>query len=215
IYGAPRVRGGKRRRGRSHDRGCGQRSSVGRSGDSQAAFPLGWRRAGADPDDATGEYGVERSVRIATTRAVLRDAATMVHRGRSPSNRYRRIRVKLSRTIFAIRLRMPRLPTETRWIIVGGGFAGAATAWALGGAGCGPGVILEQEIACGTHASGRNAALARLFEPDPVIGALARRSIPRLRGFQCPEGPLVRTVGGLTLAGPHGAAAVAPGYDAM
>jgi D-arginine dehydrogenase len=110
---------------------------------------------------------------------------------------------------------MPRLPTETRWIIVGGGFAGAATAWALGGAGCGPGVILEQEIACGTHASGRNAALARLFEPDPVIGALARRSIPRIRGFECPEGPLIRPVGGLTLAGPHGAAAVVTEHDAM
>lgn len=34
-------------------------------------------------------------------------------------------------------------PDDTRWVIIGAGFAGAATAWALGRAGLGPGVVLK------------------------------------------------------------------------
>jgi D-arginine dehydrogenase len=100
---------------------------------------------------------------------------------------------------------MSSVPTRTRWAIVGGGFAGAATAWALGELGAGAGVIIEQETSCGTHASGRNAAIARLFESDAVIGSLVRRSVARIRGFRTADGPLVGSTGGVTLAGPQSA----------
>lgn len=102
------------------------------------------------------------------------------------------------------------LPSLTRWIVVGGGFAGAATGWALAARGLGPGLILEQEFACGTHASGRNAGLARFFETDPIVGALARRSVPRIRRFEVDGMPLMQRTGGLTLVGPD-----APGSGAV
>jgi D-arginine dehydrogenase len=101
------------------------------------------------------------------------------------------------------------VPTRTRWAIVGGGFAGAATAWALGELGAGGGVIIEQETSCGTHASGRNAAIARLFESDAVIGSLVRRSVARIRGLRTAEGALIRPTGGVTLASPQSAGAFA------
>ena len=96
------------------------------------------------------------------------------------------------------------LPRRTRWAIVGAGFAGGATAWALGRAGLGPGVLLEQEGIFGYHASGRNAALLRLAESDPLILTLALRSLGHLRNLASDAGPLVDTTGGLTLAGPKG-----------
>ena len=100
-------------------------------------------------------------------------------------------------------------------MIVGGGFAGAATAWALGRLGVGSGVIVEQESSCGVYASGRNAAMARLAEPDRVVEALARRSLDRIRGLEYEELPLMRPVGGLTLAGPHGAASLVAEHDSL
>lgn len=99
------------------------------------------------------------------------------------------------------------LPSSTQVAIVGAGFAGAATAWALGRLGLGPGVILEQEIGYGMHASGKNAALLRLAEADPIILPLALLSLDRIRGFSREaEEPLFQDTGGLTLAG-RGAAA--------
>jgi D-arginine dehydrogenase len=89
---------------------------------------------------------------------------------------------------------------HTRWIIVGAGFAGAATAWALGRAGLGPGIVLEQEPAFGTHASGRNAALVKLSESDPVVRTLVVRSLRAIREIEPPGEPLVRRTGGLALA---------------
>ncbi len=102
---------------------------------------------------------------------------------------------------------MEPLPPSTRWAIVGAGFAGAATAWALGRAGLGPGVILEQEFSYGVHASGRNAALLRLAEADPIILPLALRSSDQIRAFDraAPE-PLFSQTGGLTLVGRESAA---------
>lgn len=99
---------------------------------------------------------------------------------------------------------MTPLPSSTRWIIIGAGFAGAATAWALGRAGLGPGIILEQEAACGAHASGRNAGLFRLTESDPLIRTLARRSLDAIRHLGAGSERLIRFTGGVTLA-PHGA----------
>jgi D-arginine dehydrogenase len=99
------------------------------------------------------------------------------------------------------------LPSSTRIVIVGAGFAGAATAWALGRLGLGPGVILEREIGYGMHASGKNAALLRLAEADPIILPLALLSFDRIRGFnRGAEEPLFQDTGGLTLAGQAGAA---------
>lgn len=101
---------------------------------------------------------------------------------------------------------MERLPQATRWVIVGAGFAGAGTAWALGRAGLGPGVILEQELSYGVHASGRNAALLRLAEADPPILTLALRSFAHIRALDSGPDPLVRAIGGLTLVGRNAAA---------
>ena len=94
------------------------------------------------------------------------------------------------------------LPSSTQVVIVGAGFAGASTAWALGRLGLGPGVILEQELGYGMHASGKNAALLRLAEADPIILPLALLSFDRIRGFnRAAEEPLFQETGGLTLAG--------------
>jgi len=94
---------------------------------------------------------------------------------------------------------MKPLPSESRWIIIGAGFAGASTAWALGRAGLGPGVILERETSYGMHASGRNAALLRLAEHDELIRTLATRSAAAIRDFAADEPTLFAPTGGLTL----------------
>ncbi len=94
---------------------------------------------------------------------------------------------------------MKALPAGTRWVIVGSGFAGASTAWALGRAGLGPGVLLEREPSYGVHASGRNAALLRLAEHDGVIRTLAARSAVVIRQFAADEPSLLSPTGGLTL----------------
>ena len=93
-------------------------------------------------------------------------------------------------------------PSSTRWIIVGAGFAGAATAWALGRLGLGPGLILEQEMSFGVHASGRNAALIKISEGDPIVATLGRRSLDHIHSLERTGEPLIRPTGGLTLAGP-------------
>jgi D-arginine dehydrogenase len=96
---------------------------------------------------------------------------------------------------------MRDLPRRTRYAIVGAGFAGGATAWALGRAGLGPGVVVEQESIYGFHASGRNAALLRLAEEDPLVRTLALRSHHHLRTLTADSGPVLEARGGLTLAG--------------
>lgn len=94
---------------------------------------------------------------------------------------------------------------QTRWVIVGAGFAGASTARALARAGLGPGLILEQEPSFGVHASGRNAALVKVSESDPVIANLARRTLDTVRSLESGLNPIIRPTGGLTLAGDGGA----------
>jgi D-arginine dehydrogenase len=93
------------------------------------------------------------------------------------------------------------LPSETGVVIIGAGVAGAATAWALARAGHAPGLLLEQEVAPGMHASGRNAAIAHQLEDDPVILALAARSMRHVRELDAGRGELLRSVGGLTIGG--------------
>lgn len=89
---------------------------------------------------------------------------------------------------------------RTRYLIVGAGFAGAATAWALARRRLGPGIILEREFSYGAHASGRNAGLVRLAEEDPLIRALAVRSLEALGRVSVDGHAVLRQTGALTLA---------------
>jgi D-arginine dehydrogenase len=88
----------------------------------------------------------------------------------------------------------------TRFVIVGAGFAGAATAYALARLGEGSGVLLEREDTFGVHASGRNAGLLKVSEEDPIIRSLAVRTASHLIGIEATEPHLVHHTGGLTLA---------------
>lgn len=97
-----------------------------------------------------------------------------------------------------------QLPSETGFVIIGAGVAGAATAWALARRRGGPGLLLEQEGAPGMHASGRNAAIAHQLEHDPIILTLAVRAMQRLRALDDGRGELLSSVGGLMLAGKAG-----------
>lgn len=85
-------------------------------------------------------------------------------------------------------------------MIVGAGFAGAATAWGLARAGLGPGLLLEREPTYGVHASGRNASIARLADNDPLIVRLGLRSIERIRELEDHPGQFLTAQGGVTLA---------------
>jgi D-arginine dehydrogenase len=88
----------------------------------------------------------------------------------------------------------------TRVAVVGAGFAGAATAAALARRGLGPGVILEQEALPGSHASGRNAALIRQLEFDPIVRALTIEGVRRIAATAYEGAPVLRPTGGLYLA---------------
>ncbi|ACY13075.1 NAD(P)/FAD-dependent oxidoreductase [Haliangium ochraceum] len=73
------------------------------------------------------------------------------------------------------------LPAFVRVLVIGGGFAGVATAYALARAGCGEVLVLEREDTCGYHASGRNAALGRQLTEDEQVTALTTRGAAFLR----------------------------------
>lgn len=60
------------------------------------------------------------------------------------------------------------------YVIVGAGFAGAATAYHLARRGCADILLLEQESIPGFHSSGRNAAMLRQCVADPELTKLAR-----------------------------------------
>jgi glycine/D-amino acid oxidase-like deaminating enzyme len=86
-------------------------------------------------------------------------------------------------------------------VIVGGGFAGAATAWHLVRRGVRRLVVLEAEAAPGAHASGRNAALVRrLVEDDALVeAALAGSAFIARPPPAFADGPLLRNPGSLIL----------------
>lgn len=69
----------------------------------------------------------------------------------------------------------------TQYVIIGAGFAGAATAYHLTRNGARNVVLLEQEEQAGVHSSGRNASMIRQLVPEPSIGALAREGATFLR----------------------------------
>ena len=80
---------------------------------------------------------------------------------------------------------MSELPATADVAIVGGGFAGAATAWALGKRGIAA-VVLERETVLGRYASGRSAGLGRQLAEDDhtteltVRGAAVARDLPAI-----------------------------------
>ncbi|MHC4379485.1 MAG: NAD(P)/FAD-dependent oxidoreductase [Planctomycetota bacterium] len=90
-------------------------------------------------------------------------------------------------------------------IIVGGGIAGAATAWALVEAGVTDVLLIEAAAQPGVHSTGRNAAILRSAIPHPALHALARNSAAFYHspppGFSAV--PLVDPVG-LVLCAPGG-----------
>ena len=60
----------------------------------------------------------------------------------------------------------------TRYVIIGAGFAGAATAYHLARRGAEGILVLEQEPTAGAHSSGRNAAMVRQIVSDEAVGRL-------------------------------------------
>ena len=76
---------------------------------------------------------------------------------------------------------MTDLPATTDVAIVGGGFAGMSTAWALRRLGIAA-VVLEREPAPGRFASGRSAGLGRQLAEDDATTALTVRGAAVLRG---------------------------------
>jgi D-arginine dehydrogenase len=68
-------------------------------------------------------------------------------------------------------------------VVIGAGFAGAATAYHLTRRGLTDILLLEQETIPGFHSSGRNAAMIRQCVPDPVLGQLTRDGAGFLRNF--------------------------------
>lgn len=75
---------------------------------------------------------------------------------------------------------MSEIPTTTDVAIVGAGFAGVATAWALARRGVAA-VVVEREVAPGRFASGRSAGLGRQLAEDDATSALTIRGAELLR----------------------------------
>jgi len=76
---------------------------------------------------------------------------------------------------------VPELPSSVDVAIIGGGFAGAATAWALRRVGVTNVIVLEREIALGRFASGRSAGLGRQLAEDDHTTALTVRGAQLMR----------------------------------
>ena len=73
--------------------------------------------------------------------------------------------------------------SSSPYVIIGAGFAGAATAYHLARRGARDILILEQEQVPGVHSSGRNAAMVRQVVPDPAVAALAEEGAAFLRSL--------------------------------
>lgn len=69
------------------------------------------------------------------------------------------------------------------YVIIGAGFAGAATAYHLTRRGAADILVLEQENIPGFHSSGRNAAMMRQCVPDPDLAKLTRDGAAFLRNL--------------------------------
>ncbi|MBM4395261.1 MAG: FAD-dependent oxidoreductase [Deltaproteobacteria bacterium] len=103
-----------------------------------------------------------------------------------------------------------RLPDSAEVVVVGGGFAGAATLSALAEAGVRDCLLIEAEDQPGAHSSGLNAGLLRQVVPDPVTGAVLRASASRIPGaHRKPVGSLLLLADGEADRALAGAAAEA------
>lgn len=69
------------------------------------------------------------------------------------------------------------------YIVIGAGFAGAATAYHLALGGARDILILEQEEVPGAHSSGRNAAMVRQVVSDPALAELTAKGAAFLRAL--------------------------------
>lgn len=76
---------------------------------------------------------------------------------------------------------MGDLPANANVVIIGGGFAGTATAWALQRLGIADVIVLERDIQLGRFASGRSAGLGRQLAEDEDTTALTVRGAEVLR----------------------------------
>jgi len=76
---------------------------------------------------------------------------------------------------------MSELPSSADVVIIGAGFAGAATAWALARRGVTNAIVLEREVQLGRFASGRSAGLGRQLAEDDHTTALTVRGAALLR----------------------------------
>lgn len=87
-------------------------------------------------------------------------------------------------------------------IIIGGGFAGAATAFWLKASGVASVTILEREPLPGSQASGKNAGIARQGIPEAPLAILAARSVSFIRhppASFC-EHPIMEQTGGFLIS---------------
>lgn len=84
------------------------------------------------------------------------------------------------------------LPPTADVVIIGAGFAGTATAWALARRGVTNVIVLEREVALGRYASGRSAGLGRQIAEDDHTTALTVRGAQLMR-----EMPVWVPTGGL------------------
>jgi len=73
------------------------------------------------------------------------------------------------------------LPRSADVVIIGGGFAGMATAWALAERGVTDVIVVEREPELGRYASGRSAGLGRQLAEDDALTALTVRGASLLR----------------------------------
>ena len=90
----------------------------------------------------------------------------------------------------------------TEYVIIGSGFAGAATAYHLTRRGVRDILVLEQEEVPGVHSSGRNASMVRQVVADPALAALTEEGAAFLRSppGDWPERPGFQQNGSLLLA---------------
>lgn len=78
---------------------------------------------------------------------------------------------------------MNELPSKVDVAIIGGGFAGMATAWALARLGVQDTIVLEREVELGRYASGRSAGLGRQLAEDNDTTQLTVRGAQLMRDF--------------------------------